>query len=93
MAYTPAQKKRVAELYYVDCKGRRGMTDIDIAVELMTLILTNPSAAQKVQITNFLAARKADSQAIEAAAPGVATTTVATQDALQAELDTLTGDL
>lgn len=93
MALTAQQKQRIGELYYVDARVRRGMTDYEVAQELMMIILNNPSNAQKTQITNFLNARKTASEAVEAAAPGVATATIAAEDSFQAEMDTLAGAL
>jgi hypothetical protein len=93
MALTGAQKTRIGELYYFDCKVRRGLTDYAVALELMTIILNNPSSQHTTQITNFLNARKADSEAVEAAAPDVSTATIAAENTLQAELTTLVGAL
>lgn len=93
MPLSGAQKTRIGDLYYVDCRVRRQMTDYEIAQELMQLILNNPSNAQKTQITNFLNARKADSEVVEANAPLIEATTVAAENTLQAELTTLVGAL
>lgn len=93
MALTAAQKVRVGEIYYFDAIERRRLSGIEIIQELMGIILNNPSNAQKTQITNFLNARKTDSEAVEAAAPTVEAATVARENTLQAEIDTLTGAL
>jgi hypothetical protein len=93
MALSAAEKTRVKEIYYLDAKGRRNLSDAEIVAELMGIVLNNPSAAQKTQITNFLNARKAASEATEAAAPVISAATVAAEDTLQAELTTLVGNL
>lgn len=89
MALTAAQRLRVAELYYTDARGRRDLTEYAIIVELMTMILANPSAAQKTAIANFLTARIADSEAVEAGVPAAAAAAIAAQDARQVELTAL----